>query len=183
MVRLLDRIRERVSLLETGKVKNARAVAIPPPATVAEVAKAESRLGFELPSPLKTLYLEVANGGFGPGEGFLGVPSRKATTSMNLVKAYRNCGGTGPQWPTHLVPVVYAGCNVYFCIDCDCAKNRVIMFDGDLGGLKESDISEPRSRWPFPDSPLGVCFRTRAKSFEDFLEMWLADEAQLFRWV
>lgn len=183
MARLLDRIKERAASPTGGKPKNARAVALPPPATTAEIDKAESRLGFELPALLRTLYMEVANGGFGPGEGFLGVPSRKAVSRLDLVKAYRNCRGRGGQWPKHLLPVVYAGCDVFFCIDCDNTKSRVIMFDGDLGGLEESDISEPRSQWPYPDSPLAVCFRTRAKSFEDFLETWLADETQLYRWV
>jgi hypothetical protein len=185
MAQLLDRIKERIAEPTGGKTTNARTEILPLPATASEITKAESQLGFELPPLLKILYLEVANGGFGPGpcQGILGVPSRKAAGRLNVVKAFRNCSGRGWQWPVHLLPVVYAGGDVFFCIDCDHAKNRVIAFDGDLGGLEESDISEPRNEWPYPDSPLAVCFRTRAESFEEFLEMWLVDESQLYRWV
>jgi hypothetical protein len=183
MARLLDHIKERVAMPSAGKAKNPHAVALPPLATASEITEVESQLGFELPFLLKTLYMEVASGGFGPYQGFLSVPSSETAGGLDLVRAYRNCSGRGWQWPAHLLPVVYNGCDVYFCIDCDNAKNRVIVFDGDLGDLEESDISEPRSEWPYPDHPLAVCFRTRAESFEDFLEMWLADETQLYRWV
>ena len=44
-----------------------------PPATPAQIAHAEQLLGFALPPVLKTLYQEVANGGFGPGGGLRGL--------------------------------------------------------------------------------------------------------------
>jgi hypothetical protein len=47
---------------------------LPPPASAMAVADAEAVLGFAFPPLLRRLYLEVANGGFGPGEGVLGVP-------------------------------------------------------------------------------------------------------------
>lgn len=46
---------------------------LPPPATPQAVAEAERIIGFPLPPLLRRLYLEAANGGFGPGEGILGV--------------------------------------------------------------------------------------------------------------
>lgn len=44
-----------------------------PPATEEQVRANEQRLGFALPSLLRQLYLQVANGGFGPGGGLRGV--------------------------------------------------------------------------------------------------------------
>lgn len=44
-----------------------------PPATEEQVQATETRLGFALPPLLRNLYLQVANGGFGPGTGFPGV--------------------------------------------------------------------------------------------------------------
>jgi SMI1 / KNR4 family (SUKH-1) len=178
---VVSAIKKRVFQPVGVKKKKGRAPLLRPPATASEISKAESQLGFELPFLLKTLYMEVANGGFGPGEGFLSVPSRNVAAGLNLVKTYRNCNGRGWQWPTHLVPVVYAGCDVFFCLDYDSLKNRVVMFDGDLGGLEESDVSEPHSQLAYSDSPMGVCFRTISKSFHEFLEMWLEEESQLFR--
>ncbi len=48
--------------------------ALPPPASAAAVAKAEEAIGHPLPPLLRRLYLEAANGGFGPRGAVLGVP-------------------------------------------------------------------------------------------------------------
>ncbi|MGH4031337.1 hypothetical protein ACQB60_20655 [Actinomycetota bacterium Odt1-20B] len=53
--------------------ERARALSLPAPATEAAVTEAELVIGFPLPPLLRRLYLEVANGGFGPGEGIVGV--------------------------------------------------------------------------------------------------------------
>jgi len=50
------------------------AAATPPaPASPAAVAEAEEIIGYPLPTLLRRLYLEVANGEFGPGSNVLGV--------------------------------------------------------------------------------------------------------------
>ena len=49
---------------------------LPPlkPASVDAVEAAERRFGHAFPSLLRRLYLEVGNGGFGPGYGIIGLP-------------------------------------------------------------------------------------------------------------
>jgi hypothetical protein len=42
---------------------------LPPPASPRELAQSEERIGFNLPPLLRSLYSEIANGGFGPGYG------------------------------------------------------------------------------------------------------------------
>jgi hypothetical protein len=42
------------------------------PATEQQLAKTEQQLGFLLPPLLRQLYLQIANGGFGPGYGLIG---------------------------------------------------------------------------------------------------------------
>jgi hypothetical protein len=183
MTRLLNRIKERVTGGRDNTALNTRLVSLPPPALTSELTNAESRLGFELPLLLKTLYMEIANGGFGPGDGFVGVPSHNSPRDQDIVQAFQDCSRRPRlQWPAQLLPVNYCGCDVFFCIDCADATNRIVMFDGDLGDLEECDISEPRSLWPYPDHSMPACFRTRAQSFEDFLDLWLADETQLYQW-
>src|SRR4051794_22979980 len=104
MARLLDRIKKRVAAEAGDGPKKRCNTPLPPPATRAEFAKAESQLGFNLPALLKELYTLIANGGFGPGRGLLGVPSRKTPGALNLVKEYRNClRRPGLQWPAHLL--------------------------------------------------------------------------------
>ena len=45
----------------------------PPPATPEALDAAEARMGAALPPLLRRLYGEVANGGFGPGSGIIGI--------------------------------------------------------------------------------------------------------------
>jgi hypothetical protein len=45
----------------------------PPPASPEAVEEAQVMVGYPLPGLLRRLYLEVGNGGFGPGYGILGV--------------------------------------------------------------------------------------------------------------
>ncbi|HEU5226735.1 MAG TPA: SMI1/KNR4 family protein [Ktedonobacteraceae bacterium] len=44
-----------------------------PPATERQIKETERQLGFPLPLLLRLLYTQVANGGFGPGYGIIGV--------------------------------------------------------------------------------------------------------------
>lgn len=50
------------------------AIPLEAPASAEEIAEAEKLLGFKLPELLEDLYTQVANGGFGPAYGLLGVP-------------------------------------------------------------------------------------------------------------
>jgi cell wall assembly regulator SMI1 len=58
-----------------------------PPATEEEVTQAEMQLGFALPSLLRRVYLEVGNGGFGPGYGFYPLNTHHLSTD-SLVTTY-----------------------------------------------------------------------------------------------
>ncbi|GHO49652.1 SMI1/KNR4 family protein [Ktedonospora formicarum] len=68
-----------------------------PPATEEQVQETERQLGFPLPPLLRLLYTEIANGGFGPGEGIVGTPGgfRMTTPSLfdgpklDIVQSYR----------------------------------------------------------------------------------------------
>ena len=60
------------------------------------VAGAEAQLGFALPQLLRDIYLRVANGGFGPGYGLLGIDGgagepigRRVYTALDLYEAFR----------------------------------------------------------------------------------------------
>ena len=55
---------------------------LPAPATPEQLSEAERRLGVELPPLLRRLYLEVANGGFGPGSGLVGVVGGERRTAV-----------------------------------------------------------------------------------------------------
>jgi hypothetical protein len=61
-----------------------------PPVSEDDLALAESQLGFILPSFLRRIYLEVGNGGFGPGGGLFPLNKLEgfSTYDNELVTAY-----------------------------------------------------------------------------------------------
>jgi hypothetical protein len=95
-----------------------------PPATPAQLDESERRLGFRLPQAVRRLYGLVANGGFGPGHGLLGLVGGAVDefghTAVDSYLASRREGAEDPrwQWPWGLLPVCTWGCAVYSCVDC-----------------------------------------------------------------
>ena len=72
MADIVERVRKRI---ESGS-KDPRAFAVRPPApaaTYASIAADEQTLCFKVPALLKRLYVQVGNGGWGPGYGLLGL--------------------------------------------------------------------------------------------------------------
>ena len=59
-----------------------------PPASEEQLQATEQALGFALPSLLRACYLHVSNGGFGPGDGVMGVIGGFADNRGNLLDAY-----------------------------------------------------------------------------------------------
>jgi hypothetical protein len=101
-----------------------------PTATPEEVAAAEQHLGFPLPGLLRRLYLEVGNGGFGPGYGLLSLRTA-ALRAETLVEVYDALQEQWEAWPPRLVPVADWGCGIYSCLDCSQEEAPVIVLGGD----------------------------------------------------
>jgi hypothetical protein len=95
------------------------------PATDAQLAETERLLGFPLPRPLRTIYAEVANGGFGPGYGFVGVigGAPDSISKTHLADVYRQDRELSrleepfQEWPRRVLRVVDWGCAIWSCID------------------------------------------------------------------
>ena len=96
------------------------------------------RGGSALPCPalLKRLYLEIGNGGFGPGYGLFGVKGGFAddVTGMTVEDLYREHQDWGDWWPTGLVPICDWGCTMGAAIDCTTPAADVV-FIGDRSPL------------------------------------------------
>src|SRR4026207_99320 len=94
---LIEKIKERVEdpmrFVDLPDVINkADFHKVHPPVSLDELELAEKRLGFQLPSLLRSLYLQIGNGGFGPGHGLLGLNDKGARNyHMNLVDWYLEC--------------------------------------------------------------------------------------------
>ena len=112
---------------------------LPGPADEAWLAKVEARLGVPLPPALRRVYAEVADGGFGPGEGLLPL--------AHLADKYEELRSPGMMprgrsWPDGLLPLVSMDPG-WDCVEA--ATGRVIAWDPE-------DLSERSSEAVFARS-------------------------------
>jgi hypothetical protein len=110
-----------------------------PPASIRAVEQAEALIDRPLPPLLRRLYLEVGNGGFGPGYGILGVKDghgddyrRNAT---DLYEAWREGWLAGREQLFH---VSYWGCAIYSLVDC--SSHDATMWGWDPNPVPDDDV-------------------------------------------
>ncbi|HUF99470.1 MAG TPA: SMI1/KNR4 family protein, partial [Ilumatobacter sp.] len=128
---------------------------LPPlvPATRAAIAAAESEIGHPLPSLLRRLYLEVGNGGFGPGGGVLGVADGYTDDlKQNAVEAHSYFRSSRLE-PPLLVPLCHWGCGIYSLVEVAPNAGWMWGFDPNGGQLEhalyrhELDLARWLERW------------------------------------
>ena len=66
------------------------------PATAEAVREAEGLVGLPLPPLLRRLYLEVADGGFGPYYGLLGLAAGHSHNGLTALDLYRHAHEISP---------------------------------------------------------------------------------------
>jgi hypothetical protein len=133
-----------------------------PPLEVAApdaVEEAESLLGRRLPSALRRLYLEVGNGGFGPGYGLLGVRGGHRDEGDTAVDLYRRARSDAPcPWRSaDLFPICHWGCAIYSFVDC-------------------SDDAGPMWGWdpnPVPHDDPGKALFRQDRNVTEWLARWV----------
>ncbi len=97
--------------------------------------EAERNLGYGLPTLLKRLYTEVADGGFGPGYGL--TPFKRPLDSFEgetVVSLHREFCSSDPEdpaweWPSSYIPICDWGCAIRSCLDANSAAGSVVTFD------------------------------------------------------
>ena len=140
------------------------------PAPVDAILEAVESLDFALPLLLKRLLCEVANGGFGPGQGLLGV--RDGATDehgSSLVDLYDSLSATNPEdpgwrWPEHVVPFCPWGDSTYSCVDCASPEGELITFDAN-GYEPGADLSRLLA-------PLGLTLEGWLCAWADGADLW-----------
>ncbi len=106
-----------------------------PPLSESEVEKTEAELAFALPQTIRRIYREVANGGFGPAYGLLGLTGGMLNEDgCDAMGQYQMYATPDPndlhwQWPHGLLPVGHLGCAMYLCVDCTKPEGPVIWFE------------------------------------------------------
>jgi len=109
------------------------------------VAQAEAKLGFSLPSLLRRIYLEVGDGAFGLSplnrEDFNGLCEedlvdgylqRRSLTQEAIDLAWEQDEEKPFVWPEKLLMIYDWGCNIYSCLDCSHSENRVLRNDNNV---------------------------------------------------
>ncbi len=93
---------------------------LPPPASIEDVRRSESVMGFRLHVLHQRLLTEVANGGFGPGDGLIGLPEGRLNDAGQSLIELRESLWTDPT-TTGLPPGVVALCDwgdaTWSCLD------------------------------------------------------------------
>ena len=138
-----------------------------PPAHTHEVKGTEQVLRFSFPKVLQQLYTEVANGGFGPGYGLIGLDTGMPDyTGLALAQAYFQARQPDAQpsstvWPALLLLLCHWGCGIYSCVDCSTPDLSVLRFDPNKLN------SEPQR---------GRAFSPEATSLTIWMTRWVNDE-------
>jgi hypothetical protein len=115
-----------------------------PPASADQLAASERQLGFRLPTVVQQLYTQVANGGFGPGYGLLGLVGGAVDEfGDTAVESYLQRRGRPPprRWPAALVPICAWGCITYECVDCRSEHAPLVYFDPGRWGTEADNWS------------------------------------------
>jgi len=160
---LLEAIRCRI--VDPALRIDMKTVATPPlypPATPESVTEAEATLGLRLPSLVRQLYVDVANGGFGPGAGLLGLAGGYSDAEgRTLVSVYQAFAASWWPKPT-LLPLWDWGCGAWSCVDADAVDERV--FTMDAAGPTRTRFTLPSwlSAWVSGTSLFEETFETNA---------------------
>jgi SMI1 / KNR4 family (SUKH-1) len=136
------------------------------PASPEAIHACEAAVGCALPPLLTALYLEVANGGFGPGYGLIGVEGGHLDgifTLPELVEDLHSLSedrGDDPShhWNPNWLPLCHWGCGIYSAVDAR-APFRVFNV------------------WPYDKpsgEPMSACTGARTYLLDDWLARWLA---------
>jgi hypothetical protein len=118
---------------------------LPPPATQAQLRMAREQLGFAFPALLERMWTEIANGGFGPGYGIVGLEGGAAfdPQGWNVVENYLSLAGS--HWPARLVPICDWGCMNLTATDCGTPEGEMVdLIEGDPRDARRRELTFPQ---------------------------------------
>jgi hypothetical protein len=105
-----------------------------PPAPSEAIEAAEAMLGFSLPTLLRRIYSEVADGGFGPAYGLFPIASHYGEAGQDeTVVDVRDKLAVDPRWPSQVAPLCDWGCANWSCLDCRTENGSVVTLAGEAG--------------------------------------------------
>lgn len=145
---------DRSEHLESGMTMAVPTV-LPNAAEEAALERVEAAIGARLPTVLKRVYTEVADGGFGPGAGLLALEAVAITYQQLRADPP---GPTGLEWPAQMVPLVDLDPGFY-CLRMPAGE----IIDWDPEGISENESPGAWAR----------SFRAIAPDLERWLAAWV----------
>jgi hypothetical protein len=173
--RLIQQLQERNADREratTGGIHPRKAIR---PVSLEALERAERSIGFKLPELVRAIYLEVGNGGLGPGYGIVGTKGGAKLDGCTLETCYENMvklerENSVWRWPEHLLPLASYGCGMWSCVDCEFHRVPMILWDpNNLNS--ELDGADARLNW-------GNSFWDQGLTLNKWFEGWLAGGAE-----
>lgn len=116
----IERLRSRIKIFPPVSCPTNLTAKPPAPLSLEIYTSFEAECGLVLPSFLRRIYTEVANGGFGPAYGInslMGDETESIATWDRLFQNANHDEPTGPQWPQYLIRFCEIGCNMFYAID------------------------------------------------------------------
>jgi hypothetical protein len=151
------------------------------PVTLEQVAEAEQRLGFSLPTLLRQMYLEVGNGGFGPGYGLFSLTASDGNSiAHSIVGDYTTLRQmqTAPHWPIGLIPICEWGCGISSYLDCTRPEVPVVRLDPNMVKGNVAKSVPAGMHYDRANQLKDACW-VEAVSLEEWLTAWV-DGKKLF---
>ncbi|MGI5436362.1 SMI1/KNR4 family protein [Streptomyces shenzhenensis] len=132
---------------------------LPDPAPASAVAAVEQVVGHPMPELLKRMYLEVANGGFGPWQVVsLAETGDWFSDCADITMAYHQFSDPNGVLPPEVVPLMDRGCAMWTLIDFRTADGQMWDWDPNLCCIRHAP------------APIG-------QSLAEWLTDWLRGEA------
>lgn len=101
---------------------------LPPILSEENIQQFENKIGYVLPDILKQLFLQIGNGGFGPGYGLFPLISDKEENMLDFSQDFVSCGFEF--WKPSHIPLVHWGCGIYTFMDLEQPHANLQVFDG-----------------------------------------------------
>lgn len=149
------------------------------PVPLAELAKRERELGFQLPEILRQLYLRVGDGGFGPGYGIFGLDKAanwylsELQHAADKENAVWNPGNKQWFWLKQMLPLCEWGCGIRSCVLCSVPGAPIIRQDTNLDLEDIQNSIEAHHLYPNFEHFDYACW-VEASSIEAWFEAWFA---------
>lgn len=150
-----EELRGRARAIEGEMGQRADASPLPEPASDAALTALEDDAGRPLPQFIRRLYLEIADGGFGPRGGLLPVAGIRSAYAE--LRSESPSGTEDETWPPGLVPLVATDAG-HECVDLT------------SGRIVESDFEEMERDG---EVVYGLVIRDGAQTPQAWLSAWL----------